>query len=182
MTLTTTFTITFFISGSQTVPSLSSLWSEFQNPHTEEQAWWWFYGNNGLCFVHLAINSLRPQHHRIKFHSDKARGWTLLNKSFCLALVDFWYCRFSVWDWWCCQEGVLSGTDGWYGAKVARKGLQPHYCSVLCTEFLLLIFPTWTSIPKSTGLSPSYLIPSQKKKHLKKVHLVKFEIAWILTL
>lgn len=38
MTSTTNFAITFFISGSQTVPWLSSLWSEFQNPHTEEQA------------------------------------------------------------------------------------------------------------------------------------------------
>lgn len=37
------------------------------------------------------MNSLRPQHHRKKtkkFHGDKARGWTLLNKSFCVARVD----------------------------------------------------------------------------------------------
>ena len=50
----------------------------------------WFCGNNGLRFVHLTINSLPPPVPEKKVpHSDKARGWTLLNKSFCLTLVDF---------------------------------------------------------------------------------------------
>lgn len=64
----------------------------------------WCSANNGPRFVYLTINSRCPRHQRNnKFHSDKARGWTLLNESFCPTLLDFFVSVCSLFE---IYEGV----------------------------------------------------------------------------
>lgn len=70
----------------------------------------WFCGNKGFRFVHLTINSGRPQQHSKKVSVTKYGGGHLSTRAFCLTLEDFCFTVFSAWDLLRCQEG-LSGND-----------------------------------------------------------------------
>lgn len=108
--------------------------------------------------MHLTINSLAPRTTEKKFHGDKAPGWTLLNKSFCLTLEDFCLSVCSLFKIYevvrrvYCQ-GMMDNTR----QKVARAGRTCATASLLLRtvyESLLLVFPTSTS---NLALSPQGL-------------------------
>lgn len=129
-----------FTSSSETVPSLSSLWSEFQNPHTEEQAWakqmilWEQW--TSFCAPHDKFPP-PPVPLKEKFHSDKARGWTLLNGSFCLTLVDF---CFSLCLGFMRLSGGSTVSEWWimWGGKSKKRVTASLLCTNPCCSFSLL--------------------------------------------
>lgn len=103
----------------------------------------WFCGNKGFRFVHLTINSGRPQQHSKKSFSDKVWGRTPLNKSFLSHFGGFlFHCVL------CLGFITLSGRstvrERLYVPKVAipraRAEQQPHYCSAICTKSMLPSF------------------------------------------
>lgn len=168
--MTATFTITHLCPALRLFPR-SALSDQTFKTHIQKSRPGpnrWFCGNNGLCFVHLTINSLRPQYHREKVPQWQSKGVDTAQRELLSHFGGFLFQSVL-----CLGFMRLSGgstvREWWimWGGKSKERATASLLLSTVYKS-LLLFFPTSTSNPTS---SPQGLpvIPDnfpEKKKNI----------------
>lgn len=121
----------------------------------------WLDENNGLCFVHLPINSLRPRHHRNKVPRWQSTGVDTSQQELLCRFGGFSFWQCAVWEIWCCtvrEWWTICSKSG----KSNKRGTA-SLCSNSCC-LLLLLKQIFHLIPQVLAW---YLISSQKKNKVQ---------------